>query len=128
MIKGKLGDILINDTLPNDYKMEGQLDLKKLKGNLVKLAKNNPDQYKFVAPKIKKLGDEFSTYESITVGLDDIEPDYAERDAIIKEAQGVVDKYGPKSSQAFDGFMKAQEKIMDLTTVSYTHLTLPTKA
>ena len=115
MIKGKLGDILINDTLPNDYKMEGQLDLKKLKGNLVKLAKNSPDQYKFVAPKIKKLGDEFSTYESITVGLDDIEPDYAERDAIIKEAQGVVDKYGPKSSQAFDGFMKAQEKIMDLT-------------
>jgi DNA-directed RNA polymerase subunit beta' len=115
MIKGKLGDVLINSTMPQDYRLEGHLDLKKLKGNLVKLAKNNPEQYKYVAPKIKKLGDEFSTYESITVGLDDIEPDYEERDKILNEAQKTVDKFGTKSPQAFDAFMKAQEQVMDLT-------------
>jgi DNA-directed RNA polymerase subunit beta' len=115
MIKGKLGDVLINSTMPQEYKLEGHLDLRKLKGNLVKLAKNSPEQYKYVAPKIKKLGDEFSTYESITVGLDDIEPDYEERDKILNEAQKTVDKFGSKSSQAFDAFMKAQEQVMDLT-------------
>lgn len=115
MISGKLGTVLINSALPKDYRSEGDLDLKKMKGNLVKLAKNAPEQYKFVAPKIKKLGDEFSTYESITVGLDDIEPDYAERDSIINSAQKVVDTYGAKSKQAFDAFMSAQEKVMDLT-------------
>jgi hypothetical protein len=96
MIKGKLGDVLINSTMPQEYKLEGHLDLRKLKGNLVKLAKNSPEQYKYVAPKIKKLGDEFSTYESITVGLDDIEPDYEERDKILNEAQKTVDKFGSK--------------------------------
>ncbi len=115
MISGKLGTVLINAALPKDYRSEGDLDIKKMKSNLVKLAKNAPEQYKYVAPKIKKLGDEFATYESITVGLDDIEPDYAERDSIINSAQKIVDTYGPKSKQASEAFMSAQEKIMDLT-------------
>lgn len=116
MLKGKFSEVIINHNLPDDYKIQnGNLTTKTLKSSLVKLAKKDPMKYSEVAPKIKKIGDEFATYEGITVGLDDIEPEYSKRDAIISAADSQLRKLPKGSPKALDVLIKAQEGILDLT-------------
>ncbi len=116
MIKGKFSELLVNSTLPKDYRINsGQVTTKSVKSNMVRLAKNDPDKYSKVAPRLKKVGDEFATYEGITVGLDDIEPEYAKRDAIINEADKVLRKEKFGSAKAIDALIAAQGKILDIT-------------
>lgn len=50
------------------------------------LARTDPKRYVQVVTDLKRVGDEVTTDTGITVGLDDIEPDYARRDAILKPA------------------------------------------
>jgi len=116
MIKGKFSEVLVNSTLPKEYRVtSGQVTTKSVKANMVRLAKNSPDQYSVVAPKLKKVGDEFATYEGITVGLDDIEPEYDKRDAIINEADKILRKEKFGSPKAIDALIAAQGKILDIT-------------
>ena len=116
MLSGKFSEVAINKCLPDGYKIaSGSLTTKSLKSSLVKLAKNDPIKYSEVAPKIKKLGDEFATFEGITVGLDDIEPEYEKRDAILQVADTELRKLPSKSPKALDILIKAQEGILDLT-------------
>lgn len=87
MFKGTLGQAIIQSTMPQGYRPSGSFGPSEVKDNLINLARDNPDKFAQVAPRIKKLGDEFSTYEGLTVGLDDIEPEYKKRDPIIKETK-----------------------------------------
>jgi hypothetical protein len=114
MITGRLADVLVNNALPKDFRINGPVTTKGMKSTLVKLAKEAPEHYKFVAPRIKKIGDEFATYEGITVGLDDIEPEYEQRDAILSEAEQKVKKFGATSDEAFNAYVDAQSKIQTL--------------
>ena len=114
MITGRLADVLVNNALPKDFRIQGPVTTKAMKTTLVKLAKQAPEHYKFVAPKIKKIGDEFATYEGITVGLDDIEPEYEQRDAILAEAEQKIKKFGATSDEAFNAYVDAQTKIQTL--------------
>ncbi len=115
MIRGKLADILVNDKLPSGYKIEGPLTTKKLKMSMLQLAKDSPESYKFVAPKIKKLGDEFSTFEGISVGLDDIEPEYSKRNPIINNAKRALRAAGNNHSKKMSILLDTQSKLRDLT-------------
>ncbi len=116
MIKGKFSELLVNSTLPKEYRVNsGQVTTKSVKANMVRLAKNDPAKYSSVAPRLKKVGDEFATYEGITVGLDDIEPEYDKRDAIINEADKILRKEKFGSQKAIDALIAAQGKILDLT-------------
>ena len=116
MLKGKFSEVLINNTLPEEYRVKnGPITTKSIKSSMVKLAKNSPSQYSLVAPKLKKIGDEFATYEGITVGLDDIEPEYAKRDKILEEADKEIRKHPFGSPKAIDALIVAQGKILDIT-------------
>ena len=116
MIRGKLADILVNDKLPTDYKISGPLTTKNLKSSMLRLAKDSPESYKFVAPKIKKLGDEFSTFEGISVGLDDIEPEYTKRNPIINNAKRLLRTAGSNHKAKMSILLDTQSKLRDLTS------------
>ena len=117
MFKGTLGQALINTTLPKPYRMSGNFGTQEMKSSLINLAKDNPDRYAEVVPQIKQLGDEFSTYEGLSVGLDDIEPDYGKRDPILKRARSAIMKT-KDISKINDILINTQYKIKE---VSFKH-------
>lgn len=92
MFKGTLGQAIFSSTMPDGFRPKGNFGVSEVKSNLINLARSDPDKFAVVAPKIKKLGDEFSTYEGLSVGLDDIEPEYSKRDPILRAAKSAMRK------------------------------------
>jgi len=94
-----LGERLVYDVLPKEYDGKGPLTKGRMRDILVDLARTKPDEYPGIVSSLKRLGDEISTLEGISVGIDDITPMYEQRDAIMKpiladfhKAKSVVDK------------------------------------
>jgi hypothetical protein len=115
MIRGSLAGVLVNSQLPKEYKLSGPVTVKTLKTSMLRMAKESPDRYKVVVPKIKKLGDEFSTFEGISVGLEDIEPEYAKRRPIINNAKRQL-RAASSPKQTMSILLSTQGKLRDLTT------------
>lgn len=92
MFKGTFGQAVFHSAMPEGFKPTGNFGVGDVKNNLIDLARKDPDKFALVAPNIKKIGDEFSTYEGLSVGLDDIEPEYSKRDPIIKSAKSAMKK------------------------------------
>jgi len=84
--KTTIGRLLLNDVLPAGYQINDTTPKKALNEKMVALAKSDPKLYVDVIGKLKKVGDAVTTDSGITVGLDDIEPDYVERDSILEPA------------------------------------------
>ena len=81
-----LGRYLLNEAIPVKYRTEGTLNKKQLHTNMLRLAKDDPETYVKTITKVKKVGDWVATSEGLSVGLDDIAPMYAARDAIMQPA------------------------------------------
>jgi DNA-directed RNA polymerase subunit beta' len=79
-----LGRHLVDKTLPEKWRGRGVLTKGSLNDLLVGVAKESPDKYPNVVTNLKRLGDELATLDGISVGLDDIAPKHAERDAALK--------------------------------------------
>jgi DNA-directed RNA polymerase subunit beta' len=76
-----LGEHLVREILPSAP--AGPLTKGKIQELLVDLAKKSPKDYPRIVSALKQLGDEVATLEGISVGLDDVAPDYAKRDALL---------------------------------------------
>lgn len=106
---------LINSVLPKQYhfKPSEVVNKKTLKHKLVRFAKEDPQRYTEVIPIIKQHGDLFATYEGISVGLDDIEPDYAARNPILEKADKQLrSTTDPKTRTKI--YLEAQAKVRDI--------------
>lgn len=79
-----LGEHMVDAVLPAEYRGRGPLTKGKLNEILVEIAKKHPDQYPDIVTKVKRLGDEIATLDGISVGLDDVGPEYVSRDAMLK--------------------------------------------
>lgn len=79
-----VGQLMLNDILPSSHQARGPLTKKALNTLMVDLAHKNPHLYVKTISKLKNFGDAVTTDEGITVGLDDIEPDYAARDKLFE--------------------------------------------
>ena len=79
-----LGQHLVDSILPPKWRNRGTLNKGALNEILVGIAKESPDKYPEIVTKLKRLGDETATLDGISVGLDDIAPRTAERDAAMK--------------------------------------------
>jgi hypothetical protein len=86
------GQMLLNDALPGDMRLTGPVTKKALSEALSAYAKKDPQGYARAIQDVKKVGDDISTLEGISVGLDDIAPDYARRDPILKSALSQMKK------------------------------------
>lgn len=73
------GQHLINELMPEGYKFKGQITGKDFTGTMTRLSKTDPHTYAQIVGNVKRLGDHLATTEGLSVGLDDIAPDYAER-------------------------------------------------
>lgn len=80
------GEYLFSQVIPAKYMPVGPLNKKTLGAAALQYAKDDPVAYAKSITEIKELGDEVSTLEGLSVGLDDIAPVYKERDAIMKPA------------------------------------------
>jgi DNA-directed RNA polymerase subunit beta' len=87
-----LGHYLLDEAVPRAYRPSKAYTKKDLRQNMVRLAKDDPQKYTDTITKIKDLGDQFATSMGISVGLDDIQPLYKERDAILKPALEKIKK------------------------------------
>jgi DNA-directed RNA polymerase subunit beta' len=78
------GRVLLNQQLPEAYKVTGELTKKSFNKSMAAFAKKAPMEYGEAISKMKHLGDQIATTEGLSVGLEDIEPDYKERDRVMK--------------------------------------------
>lgn len=121
-----VGQFLINDVLPEGYKVNGPITNKGLHDHVVDLAKKDPQKYVRTILDLKRRGDEIATLEGISVGLDDIEPDYKIRDNIIRPAMARMDGTDSKKEKE-KIVVETQGKILDYTKThpgSMTHMAL----
>lgn len=79
-----LGEHLVDSVLPAEYRGRGPLTKGKLNEVLVDLARKHPEAYAGIVTKLKRTGDELATLDGISVGLDDVAPNYKARDAMLK--------------------------------------------
>ncbi len=109
-----LGQLLVNDIFPEGHRSTESLGKSSLNKKLTALAKADPHAYIGIVGRLKKLGDELSTLEGVSVGLDDITPDYASRDKIMKPAIAAV-----KAAKTADAreqiILGVQDKMMAYT-------------
>lgn len=78
-----LGQHLVDSILPPKWRGRGALTKGSLNEVLVGIAKEEPHTYPGIVTKLKRLGDETATLDGISVGLDDIAPHTAARDAAL---------------------------------------------
>jgi len=86
------GHFLLNEAIPKSYRPEGAYTKRKLQSNMIRLAKDDPENYVKIITEVKRLGDDFATREGVSVGLDDIAPLYAKRNAITLPALKAIRK------------------------------------
>ena len=79
-----LGAHLVDSILPAEYRGRGPMTKSKLHELLVDVARKHPDEYPRIVTALKRVGDEMATLEGVSVGLDDVAPHYASRDALLK--------------------------------------------
>lgn len=80
------GQLLVNSVLPEKYRSTEPIGKSALTKTLTALAKEDPTGYVHIVSQLKRVGDDVSTLEGISVGLDDIAPDYVNRDRIMNRA------------------------------------------
>lgn len=87
-----LGRYLLNEVMPEGHKVDVALDKGSLTKRLTTLAREDRGKYVDVVGHLKRFGDEISTLEGVSVGLEDITPNYKDRDAIIGGAVAAMRK------------------------------------
>lgn len=107
-----LGRLLLNDALPSSHQVTGNTTKKQLNTMMADLARQNPRQYVQAISDLKRVGDAVATDEGLTVGLDDIEPDYTTRDKILEPALTQIKRTrDPKKRVAL--IEQTQQKLLD---------------
>lgn len=102
---------LMNSVLPAGVTpFNDQITKKEFNKKLVEVGRKAPRQYGRVVQELKGVGDTAATFEGISVGLDDIEPDYERRDAILKDALSKVQKLSTTKEKDIE---KRQQIILD---------------
>lgn len=112
-----LGQILVNQHIPEEYRLSGTAGKKELSQKMNELARKDPAVYVKTITDLKREGDRIATLEGLSVGLDDIAPNYKERDRVLKPFVTAFEK-ATSDVQRRRITEDAQEKI--LSTV-YNH-------
>ena len=117
-------EYLINNILkPVNIKIDKPVNSKELNRILGEVFKIDPNMYGEIATALKSLGDKFATWETVTIGLDEIEPNYAARDAIFKKYKPIIDN--PKNKeQQIDAIVAMQDEIKKLNVARDDDATL----
>ncbi len=82
-----LGQYLVHKSLPDGYSFDNLVvDKGTLSAGLSAVGRNSPEQFAATATKLRNVGNLVATHEGLSVGLDDIRPEYKKRDPIIRNS------------------------------------------
>lgn len=114
-----LGMLLFNEILPDDVQpVDEAVTKKQFNRILFEVGRKHPERYAEVVQRMKKIGDTAATFDGISVGLDDIQPDYARRDPILKKAVEDIKRIPIEDEAArADVIIDTQDKLLE--TVKY---------
>lgn len=121
------GRFLLNETLPDEIQVDGPMTKKDLQQRMQRFAQKDPKRYVQTVSKLKKIGDEVATWEGLSVGLDDIQPDYTNRDPIIKDALSRI-KRAKTDAERRKILNETEQKIVKLTERHPSDMTLMAKS
>jgi DNA-directed RNA polymerase subunit beta' len=77
------GRYLLNKTLPPQYRIKKEISKGELKTKMNELARSDPTAYVRSITNLKRQGDELATLEGLSVGLEDITPQYKKRERLL---------------------------------------------
>lgn len=77
------GRYLINDVLPTEQRVTSASSKGDFSKRMTVLARQDPKKYAEIVTRLKRVGDELSTQEGLSVGLGDIAPQYATRNKLL---------------------------------------------
>lgn len=109
-----LGKYLVNDLLPKQHRVTGVLNKKEFNQKMIDIAQEDPSAYVDIVSKLKQLGDDISTLEGVSVGLDDITPQYKTRDQIIQPALAAI-KNATTRAEKENIILDVQKKMLEHT-------------
>lgn len=125
-----LGEYLLQEALPDEIRDKTQgkaLTKKELQTHMSAYAKENPEGFVKAVGRLKETGDTVSTLEGLTVGLDDIAPDYSARNPIMRKALLEVRKVrSPTARRKI--IAKAEKEILEQTKSHPGSLTVMAKS
>jgi DNA-directed RNA polymerase subunit beta' len=103
-IDATVGRFMVAGALPDKLKQKfltskDSLDKKGQSNLLTEVAKNHRNDYGDVVNKLKDLGNTWATETAFSIGLDDIKPEKAARQAIIAKAEKIVTSSGTKGAE-----------------------------
>ncbi|MBP5594614.1 MAG: hypothetical protein J6Y02_04465 [Pseudobutyrivibrio sp.] len=116
--KTSIGKELVNNVIPSDVMIpKGGLTKSSIKAFLKDLSKKGSETFNDSIDKLSKLSAKYDLYSSISLGLDDLEPDYAARDKLVKETEDMMMK--AKTDDDKRKIIAAQLPKFDATVKSY---------
>ena len=116
--KTSIGKELVNNVIPSDVMIpKGGLTKSSIKSFLKELSKKGSETFNDSIDKLSKLSAKYDLYSSISLGLDDLEPDYAARDKLVKETENMMLK--AKTDDDKRKIIAAQLPKFDSTVKSY---------
>lgn len=110
------GRFLVNQFLPEEHRVSGPSTKKSLQRSMNEMAHRDPTGYAKAVVQLKRVGDELATLEGLTIGLDDISPNYVERRKILAPLQRKFrdattdDQRRDIAEQAQGAFLKETER------------------
>lgn len=107
------GQLLVNEHLPNDLKIKrgDELPKKELYQRIYRMVRSQPKVAADRINRLRSLGHEIATAEGVTIGLDDITPDYKRRDPVLKTALKRV-KQTSDPKKRIEIISNVQEKLL----------------
>ena len=108
------GRYLINQYMPKGFTVNTELSKKSLDQSMNRLAHQDPHVYVNTISNLKRLGDNLATQEGLSIGLDDIQPDYRRRDTILRKAQQQFNR-ASSDSRRREIIESAHKKVLDAT-------------
>lgn len=108
------GQFALKKIIPG-YDVNKPLTKKELSKKLISIASKDPQQYIQVFEQAQEFGNSFSTNEGVTVGLDDITPQYKEREIILNEARQGLSRYKDPTKK-INILLKAQKKLQEVSS------------
>lgn len=110
-----LGQFLVASTLPEGSTFgSGVVDKIAVSKGLVNLAMSDPSKFVSSVTALKEVGDTVATYGGLSVGLDDIAPEYDRRDPVLNKYFTQVKKTkDPKKREQL--LLQAQNDLLNIT-------------
>lgn len=121
------GRYLLNQELPAKHRVTGEITKGELKKRMNALAREDPQQYIQTITHLKRTGDELATLEGLSIGLDDITPQYKSRSKVLDPLRKRFDRVATDKERR-DIAAYAQQAVLDDVKKHPGSLTLQVKS